>query len=51
MKLFKILFIVIIGANHLLLSQTYQELQRLQDEYKKALERQSLQKPPYIANS
>ncbi|MBJ13380.1 MAG: hypothetical protein CMG62_09965 [Candidatus Marinimicrobia bacterium] len=51
MKLFKIIFIVIIGANQLLLSQTYQELQRLQDEYKKALERQSLQKPPDISNA
>ena len=33
----------------MLLGQTYQELQKLQNEYKKALERQSLQKPTEIS--
>ena len=37
--------------NAFIFSQNYQELQRLQSEYKKALERQSLQKPQDISNA
>ena len=32
-------------------TQSYQELQKLQSEYKKILERQSLQKPKDITNA
>ena len=32
-------------------SQNYQELQKIQDEYKKALERQALQKPKEISDA
>jgi len=51
MRLTKILLFVIFLINHLLLSQTLQELERLQSEYNKALDRQALQKPSSISNA
>tara|TARA_Y100000768_G_scaffold388808_1_gene387385 strand:+ start:23141 stop:25069 length:1929 start_codon:yes stop_codon:yes gene_type:complete len=51
MKLTKILLFVIFLINQLLLSQTLQELERLQSEYNKALDRQALQKPSSISKA
>ena len=51
MKLSRILFIAVILFNQGLFSQNYQELQKLQSEYKKALERQALQKPSDISEA
>ena len=51
MKLTKILFAAILFANTNLLAQNYQELKKLQNEYKQALERQSLQKPAEISEA
>ena len=51
MKLTIIVSFVIFFANNQLFSQNYQELQKLQSEYKKALERQALQKPAEISNA
>ncbi len=39
------------AASSLLFTQNYQELQKLQSEYKKALEKQSLQKPASISDA
>ena len=41
-------FILYLLSFILIYPQSYQELQRLQSEYKKALERQALQKPADI---
>ncbi len=51
MKLHKILIFTIALISSLLFAQNLQELQKLQDEYKKVLERQSLQKPEAVANA
>ncbi len=51
MKFNKILFFIIITLNQVVLSQNYQELKKLQSEYKKALERQALQKPAEISEA
>mgnify|MGYP001177545569 CR=1 FL=1 len=51
MKLTKILFFLIIVLNQFLLSQNLQEIQKLQNEYKKVLERQALQKPSEISEA
>ncbi len=52
MKIIKILFFAIIVIMHQgLLAQNYQELQKIQDEYKKILERQALQKPTEISDA
>tara|TARA_Y100000590_G_scaffold458788_1_gene614309 strand:- start:1983 stop:3911 length:1929 start_codon:yes stop_codon:yes gene_type:complete len=51
MKLLKIIIATIFLSNISLFAQNYQELQKLQNEYKKALERQSLQKPTEISNA
>ena len=51
MKYIKIIFFVLFGCKTLLFAQTFQELQKLQDEYKRVLERQSLQKPDDISNA
>ena len=51
MKFYRIIFFVLFCAKSLLFGQTYQELQKLQNEYKKALERQSLQKPAEISKA
>ena len=51
MKLYKILFFALFILNNDLLSQNFQELQKLQDEYKKALDRQALQKPFEISEA
>ena len=51
MKFNKILFFTIITLNQVVLSQNYQELKKLQSEYKKALERQALQKPAEISEA
>tara|TARA_S200000501_G_C20845974_1_gene753662 strand:- start:529 stop:2451 length:1923 start_codon:yes stop_codon:yes gene_type:complete len=50
MKL-QLLIIFLFSLNAILNAQNLQELQRLQNEYKKALERQSLQKPPDITEA
>ena len=43
---YKIFFAIwVFSMGSLLFSQNYQEVQKLQDEYKKVLERQALQKP------
>jgi len=51
MKLSVKLFITIFVLNQWLISQNYQELQKLQDEYKNALKRQALQKPAEISEA
>ena len=51
MKLIKISFFAIFCLSQLIMSQNMQELQKLRDEYKKALERQSLQKPADISEA
>ena len=51
MKLIRILFFTIIVLNQYLLSQNLQEIQKLQNEYKKVLERQALQKPLEISEA
>ena len=49
---YKILFVVlVISMGQMLFSQNYQEIQKLQDEYKKVLERQALQKPIEISEA
>ena len=42
---------LILGSCHFLVGQSYQELQKLQKEYQKVLERQSLQKPEEISEA
>ena len=44
-------FIIYLLSSILIYPQSYQELQRLQSEYKKALERQALQKPADISEA
>ena len=51
MKLIRISFFAIFCLSQLIMSQNMQELQKLRDEYKKALERQSLQKPADISEA
>ena len=51
LRFIKITFTAIIFINTYLAAQNYQELQKLQSEYKKALERQSLQKPFEISEA
>tara|TARA_Y100000768_G_scaffold383984_1_gene367131 strand:- start:14106 stop:16031 length:1926 start_codon:yes stop_codon:yes gene_type:complete len=51
MKYYKILFFAIIFTNQWLIGQNFKELQKLQSEYKKALERQALQKPADISEA
>ena len=51
MKLYKTLFFVSFLISGLVFGQSLQELQKLQNEYKKALERQSLQKPAEISDA
>ncbi len=51
MKLIKISFFILIIFCQLLTGQSFQELQKLQNEYKNALERQSLQKPKDISDA
>ena len=51
MKFNKILVFTIITLNQVVLSQNYQELKKLQSEYKEALERQALQKPAEISEA
>tara|TARA_Y100000768_G_C23989191_1_gene690968 strand:- start:2350 stop:4278 length:1929 start_codon:yes stop_codon:yes gene_type:complete len=51
MKLIKSFFILFFLGIITLNAQNLQELQKLQEEYKKALERQSLQKPPDITEA
>ncbi len=51
MKLTKILIIAIICICQGVIGQTFQELQKLQSEYKKVLERQALQKPAEISEA
>ncbi len=51
MKFFKIIFFGIIFFVNDVLAQNYQELQKIQSEYKKALDRQSLQKPKSISDA
>ena len=47
----KILFYILIFAIEFPNAQNYQEIQRLQEEYKKALNRHSLQKPNDISEA
>tara|TARA_Y100000748_G_scaffold297089_1_gene290671 strand:+ start:226 stop:2154 length:1929 start_codon:yes stop_codon:yes gene_type:complete len=51
MKLIRILFFTIIAISQYLLSQNLQEIQKLQNEYKKVLESQALQKPSEISDA
>ena len=51
MKKFKTLFIIFFILITYLFGQSYEELQKLQDEYKKVLERQSLQKRKDIVDA
>ena len=50
--IYRIFFTVLVfGAGQIIFGQNYQELQRLQSEYKKALDRQALQKPADISEA
>ena len=40
-----------LGSFQLIVSQNYQELEKLQSEYKKVLERQALQKPADVSEA
>ena len=51
MKAQKILYFSFLFSIHFIFGQNYQELQKLQEEYKKALERQSLSQPAEISNA
>ncbi len=51
MKISKTLSFALFLFYQLLNAQNYQELQKLQEEYKKALDRQSLQKPKDVSNA
>ena len=51
MKTIKLFSFMLILFCQLLNGQNYQELQKLQEEYKKALERQSLQKPNDVSGA
>ena len=51
MKLTKLLFIFVFCILSIAFGQNLQELQKLQEEYKKALERQALQKPEEISDA
>lgn len=51
MRFINISIIPLLIINTCLVAQNYQELQKLQSEYKKALERQSLQKPSDITDA
>ena len=51
MKLFKINAIVLIFIFQSISAQTFQELQKIQAEYKKVLERQALQKPEDVSSA
>ena len=51
-SIYKILFIVLVFSNfQLIFGQSYEEIKTLQDEYKKVLERQALQKPADISEA
>ena len=50
--IYKIFFIILaFGGSQMIFGQNYQELEKLQSEYKKALERQALQKPADISEA
>tara|TARA_Y100000768_G_C23975199_1_gene682667 strand:- start:715 stop:2643 length:1929 start_codon:yes stop_codon:yes gene_type:complete len=51
MKIFKLLVLYIFCSCTIIFSQNFQELQKIQSEYKKALERQALQKPDEISEA
>jgi len=51
MRLVYLKFFILIFFSDLLFSQNYQELQKIQEEYKNALERQALQKPKEISEA
>ena len=50
-KRIKCLAFFLFGFFSLVLSQSYQELEKLKTEYKDALERQSLQKPKDVSDA
>ena len=50
--IYRIFFTVLVfGAGQIIFGQSYQELQRFQEEYKKVLELQALQKPADISEA
>ena len=51
MKLFNLFILTILSLFSFVFSQNLKELQKLQDEYKRALERQALQKPKAISDA
>ena len=51
MRFYLIIFLSVLSFSSKLSGQNFEELQKLQAEYKKALERQSLQKPDDIVKA